>query len=104
MSVFAQMSIKGNNLGDEGKKVLGDSLLANKNSAIVAFECERTGEMYLVTDVYSDGDIKVQGQNGYMKPSEFEVDSCVPSLIAAVAASQSLLSVSGFSCANSVSM
>ena len=63
------------------------------------------GEDKVVTAVdeysadYSSKDhIKVQGSDSKIKPSEFEWESQVPAFCAGVAASQSLTSVSDFSC------
>jgi hypothetical protein len=53
-----------------------------------------SGEMQVVTEVHSDGDIEVEGGSGYVKPSELEWESQVPAFCAGVAASPSLLSVS----------
>jgi hypothetical protein len=53
-----------------------------------------SGEMKVVTEVCSDGDIEVEGGSDYIQPSEFEWESQVPAFCAGVAASPSLISVS----------
>ena len=112
-----QLDASGNAMGSAGAKAFGDTLLVNKtiqtldvsdNSFGKLQEGEQvklksSGEMKVVTannvSNYSDNpttynNIKVQGSDSKIKPSEFEWESQVPALCAGVAASPSLISVS----------
>ena len=94
-------------MGTSAAKAFGDSLLKNKtiqhlNVSNNSFgkpmvgdqvKLKSTGEIKTVTNTYSDGDIKVEGGSGYVKPSEFDWESQVPTFCAGLAASTSLLSV-----------
>ena len=79
-TTLTQLNVSGNSFG---KMQVGDSVKLKSNGQICA-----------VTQTYSYGDIKVQGRDGYVKPSEFEWDCSVPAFAAGIAASQSLLNVS----------
>ena len=95
-------------MGTAGAKAFGDVLRVNKtlqhlNVSNNSFgrvqvgdqvKLKSSGEMKTVTNTYRDGDIKVEGVSGYVKPSEFEWESQVPAFCAGLAASSSLLSVS----------
>ena len=79
-TTLTQLNVSGNSFG---KMQVGDSVKLKSNGQICA-----------VTNKDTSGDIKVQGRDGYVKPSEFEWDCSVPAFAAGIAASQSLLSVS----------
>ena len=95
-------------MGTAGAKAFGDVLRVNKtlqhlNVSNNSFgnvqvgdqvKLKSSGEMKTVTNTYGDGDIKLEGGSGYVKPSEFEWESQVPAFCAGLAASASLLSVS----------
>ena len=95
-------------MGTAGAKAFGDALRVNKtlqhlNVSNNSFgkmqvgdqvKLKSSGEMKTVTQIYSDGDIKLEGVSGSVKPSEFEWESQVPAFCAGLAASSSLLSVS----------
>ena len=40
LSKNTQVSVKDNRIGDEGKRALGQALLANHRSSIAAFDCD----------------------------------------------------------------
>merc|ERR1711871_860344 len=93
--------------GTAGAKAFGDVLRVSKTLQHLSVsnnsfgrvqvgdqvKLKSSGEMKTVTNTYSDGDIKVKGVFGYVKPSEFEWESQVPAFCAGLAASSSLLSV-----------
>ena len=95
-------------MGIAGAKAFGDVLRVNKtlqylNVSNNSFgkvqvgdqvKLKSSGEMKTVTNAFGDGDIKVEGVSGYVRPSEFEWESQVPAFCAGLAASASLLSVS----------
>ena len=79
-TTLTQLNVSGNSFG---KPQVGDSVKLKSNGQICA-----------VTNTYSDGDIRVQGRDGRIEPSEFEWENHVPAFAAGIAASRSLLSVS----------
>ena len=97
-------------MGTAGAKAFGDVLLVNKtlqhlNVSNNIFgqvqvgdqvKLKSSGKMKTVTNTrgMNNGDIKVEGGSGLVKPSEFEWESQVPAFCAGLAASSSLLTVS----------
>jgi hypothetical protein len=98
-------------MGTASAKAFGDMILMNKAIQTLdvsdnglarpsvgdQVKIKSSGELKVVTIVWGDGDVKLQGSDSNIKTSEFEWVSQVPALCAGVAASPSLLSVSTIS-------
>ena len=103
-----QVDASGNSMGTSAAKAFGDSLLKNKtiqhlNVSNNSFgkpmvddqvKLKSSGDIKTVTNTFN-GDIEVEGNSQWFKPSQFEFKSGVPAFCAGLATSTSLLSVSG---------
>ena len=67
--------------GAEGGKAMAEALEANKTLEEISVgnvvvgstvKLKSSGELKVLTDVYSDGDVKYEGSGGWVKPSTFE--------------------------------
>ena len=119
-TTVTELNASKNAMGTAGAKAVGDMLLGNKTLQTLdvsdnsfgkvqvgdQVKLKSSGEMKVVTannvSNYSDNpttynNIKVQGSDSKIKPSEFELVSQVPAFCAGVAASPSLISVSTIS-------
>ena len=109
--MVSELNVNSNAMGTTAAKAFGGMLPMNKtlktldvsNNSFGKMQVgdevmlKSSGEMKVITEIYSDGDIQYEGSGGWTNPSKVDWESQFPAFCAGVAASQSLTSVSDFS-------
>ena len=114
-TTVSELNVNSNAMGTTAAKAFGGMLPMNKTLKTLdvsnnsfgkmqvgdEVKLKSSGEIATVTYINYDNSVdvkKTDGSDSKIKPSEFEWESQVPAFCAGVAASQSLTSVSDFSC------